>query len=292
MTAGLGELGVFVVIGIATGMLGAMVGIGAGIFIVPILVLAFAFPFRVGVATSLACVAANSNAAGSAYAGEGLTNKRLAISLEIFTAVGGVTGGLVTGFVSRTLLEALFAAAMIASGLFVLRGGETGEGGAPTHSSQRLAEALGTATGYERPGSLAGIYTDRGTASSYQAVRLGLGAPIAYVAGLLSGLLGVGGGFMKVPAMTAAMRVPVKVAAATSNFMIGVTATSSLLVYYLHGYIHPTVVAPLVLGVTGGAFTGARLAGRTSSRNLRTVFGVAMALAAVLMAAKAAGFSG
>ncbi len=138
---------------------------------------------------------------------------------------------------------------------------------------------------------LGGAYFDDRTDTlvRYEATRVGLGSGIAAVAGLLSGLLGVGGGFLKVPAMTLGMRVPIRVAAATSNFMIGVTAISSLVVYFARGYVHPLIAVPIALGIVVGASFGTTIAARTSPDTLRRVLAVVLVLVAVQMGLNALG---
>ena len=145
--------------------------------------------------------------------------------------------------------------------------------------------------GYEMPGRLAGAYYDphRGTMVAYEAERLEVGSGISFFAGALSGLLGVGGGFLKVPAMNLGMKVPIKVAAATSNFMIGVTAIASLFVYFARGYLHPLVAAPLAVGVVGGALVGARTSAHVSPAVLRRILAVVLLVVSVQMALNAFG---
>ncbi len=145
--------------------------------------------------------------------------------------------------------------------------------------------------GWEEPGRLAGAYYDehRGALVPYQARRLGIGAAVSLLAGVISGLLGVGGGFVKVPAMTEGMKVPIKVAAATSNFMIGVTAIASLFVYFSRGYVHPFAAAPVAVGVVLGATGGAATSSKVSPRTLRWILVAVLIVVAVQMALKAAG---
>lgn len=288
-----------VLLGLFAGWLGAVIGIGGGIVIVPVLVLAFGFDIRVAVATSLVAVVATSTAAGSAYVGRGLANMRLGMTLEVATTIGGIVGGLVAVLLSPSLLAGLFAVLMVVTAVAVLRG--RSEHGAAVPDKQSLdelattggagGEEAGEPVGWEEPGTLAGAYYDdhQGRLVSYEAHNLGVGAAISLLAGTVSGMLGVGGGFIKVPAMTEGMKVPIKVAAATSNFMIGVTAIASLFVYFARGYMEPYSAVPVALGVVGGATLGAATSSRVSPRVLRNLLVGVLLFVSVQMALKAIG---
>ena len=274
-----------VALGVFAGGLGAVIGIGGGIVVVPALVLGFGYDIRVAVAASLVAVVATSTAAGAAYVGEGLANMRLGMSLEVATTIGGITGGLVAVAISPSVISATFAGVMVVTAVLVVRQGDP-HGDTDGHHADE-----GVTTGWENHGGLGGAYFDdrTGTLVRYEATRLGLGSGIAGVAGLLSGLLGVGGGFLKVPAMTLGMRVPIRVAAATSNFMIGVTAIASLVVYFARGYVHPLIAVPIALGIVAGASGGTKIAARVSPQTLRSVLAVVLVVVAVQMGLNAAG---
>jgi len=271
--------------GAFAGGLGALVGIGGGVVLVPVLVLGFGVDIRLAVAASLVSVVATSTAGGSVWVGKGVANMRLGMSLEVATTLGGISGGLLAASVAPSLLATLFAVMMVLTAVLMLRGRDE-HGRAPAG-----AAPAGKVTGHEEAGALAGSFFDEhaGQVISYRAERLPLGSAIAFGAGVVSGLLGVGGGFIKVPAMNLGMRVPLKVAAATSNFMIGVTAVSSLFVYFARGFVHPYLAAPVALGVTGGALLGTRVASRVSPRLLRQVSAAVLLLVAVQMGLKAMG---
>jgi len=273
------------VLGVFAGFLGAIVGIGGGIVIVPVLVLGFGIDIRIAVATSLVAVVATSTAAGSAYVGSGLSNMRLGMTLEIATTLGGITGGLIAVLISPSALSAIFAVMMVVTAVLTMRQVEH------SHHVEQVDESSETATGWEEPGTLRGAYYDAGRAAlvHYRAQRLRVGSSVSFLAGTVSGLLGVGGGFLKVPAMTLGMRVPIKVAAATSNFMIGVTAIASLFVYFARGYVHPLTAAPVALGVVGGAMIGTIAASRVSPRALQQILVAVLLVVAVQMALKAVG---
>ena len=270
-------------LGVVAGALGALVGIGGGVVLVPALVLVFGLDFRVAVAISLVAVIATSTAAGSVYVAAGQTNMRLGMTLEIATTAGGITGGLLATAVPTTWLALLLAGMLIVTAVLLLR--QRGSRG------QRGDAADDGTEGYEIPGRLAGAFVDPRTGDlvAYEATRLWLGSGVSALAGVVSGLLGVGGGFLKVPATHLGMGVPVKVAAATSNFMIGVTALSSFAVYLARGFVHPYPASLVAVGVTGGSLLGARLQGRASPAVLRYVLTAVLVAVAVQLVLRAVG---
>ncbi len=285
-------------LGVCAGWLGAIIGIGGGIVIVPVLVLAFGFDIRIAVATSLVAVVATSTAAGSAYVGKGTANMRLGMTLEVATTIGGIIGGLVAVLISPSVLSALFAVMMLITAVLVGRRGDAGPVAGPNRAGEQTAgigdgddPPTGAAIGWEQPGSLAGAFFDDrlGTLVTYRAERVSVGGAISLLAGTVSGMLGVGGGFIKVPAMTEGMGVPIKVAAATSNFMIGVTAIASLFVYFARGYVHPYTVVPVALGVVAGATLGAATSSKVHPSVLRKILVGVLVFVAIQMALSACG---
>ena len=284
MTLNPTELVWLVVLGIASGTLGAMAGIGGGVIIVPILVTLFGFDFATAVAASLAAVVANSTSAGGAFVGGGLTNMRLATTLEVGTALGGISGGFLGVLLAERVLSGVFAALMAATSILVARGSE---------HDPRLdrGQRIGVPDQETGGGRLDARYRDpdTGLKVTYHVDRVPLGFGVSYGAGITSGLVGVGGGFVTVPAMNGLMGVPLKVAAATSNLMIGVTAVASLLVYLARGEVHPAIVTPLVLGSMVGALIGSTLQPRVPSARVRTLLTVILVLVAAQMALKALG---
>ncbi len=270
-------------LGVASGWLGALVGIGGGVVIVPALVLGFGVDFRVGVAASLVAVIATSTTAGSAYVGQGLVNMRLGMTLEVATTIGGVAGGLAATLLSPRILAGFFTVVMAATAFLMLRGAR--------NPRRRKVETVHTDTGWEETGRLAGAYMDpaRGGLVRYETRRLPIGSAVSLVAGAVSGMLGIGGGFLKVPAMNLGMDVPVKVAAATSNFMIGVTAAASVFIYFARGFIQPLLVAPLTLGVIAGSWAGTRTSARVHPSLLKRVLALVLILAAIQMGLRSIG---
>lgn len=283
-------------LGLFAGLLGALVGIGGGVIIIPVLVLAFGFDIKIAVAASLVAVVATSTAAGSVYVGKGLTNMRLGMTLEIATTLGGISGGLLAVFIPSAILAGVFAVMMAITAILMLRRAEPKERESPAAAETPTNDGQpppGSAEGQEDVGRLAGSYHDpyHRRMVHYQARRLPIGGAVSFTAGIVSGMLGVGGGFIKVPAMNLAMGVPIKVAAATSNFMIGVTAVSSLFVYFARGLVHPLVAAPIALGVMGGALAGTHVAHRVAPRSLKVVLAIVLVIVAIQMGLKSAGIT-
>jgi uncharacterized membrane protein YfcA len=273
-------------VGAVAGCLGSLAGIGGGILVVPALAILFRIDLHAAIATSLVSVVATSTAAGSVYVGSGLANMRLGMALEVSTTIGGLTGGLLAMVVPQHFLGGLFAVMTAVTAVLMLRGNKEGE----AEASASKEKAIG---GHEDPGTLAGAYVDplSGALHPYRAERLLVGSAVALCAGAVSGLLGVGGGFLKVPAMTLGMKVPLRVAAATSNFMIGVTAISSLFVYFARGQVRPGLASAVALGVVAGSLAGTKLAARAPVNVLRWVLAALLALVAVEMGLRVFGVS-
>lgn len=280
------------VCGYLAGGLGALVGIGGGVVLVPALVLIFGVDIRLAVAASLVSVVATSTASGSVWVGKGLANMRLGMTLEVATTLGGISGGLLAASIAPSALSGIFAVMMVVTAALMLRGRDQYK--APTGKvPEPIADEGSEPVGHEEMGKLAGSYFDAhaGVLLHYRVERLPLGSAISFCAGILSGLLGLGGGFIKVPAMHLGMHVPIKVAAATSNFMIGVTAISSLFVYFELGFVHPFIATPVALGVVFGALSGTVVAKKASPKLLRQVLSVVLLVVAVQMGLQAMGKS-
>jgi uncharacterized protein len=273
------ELGAISFLGVLSGMLGAVTGIGGGVIIVPGLVLAFGFDFPSAVAASLAAVIATSTTTGGTYVGEGLTNMRLAMTLEVATTIGGISGGFLGILLPERLLSGLLATAMAGTVVFVAKGRSKHDAILPEHVGQEVTPIP------QDTGPLDARYFDpeakRKVVYHVQQVPFGMG--VSCGAGIISGVLGVGGGFIKVPTMNLVMGVPIKVAAATSNFMIGVTAVSSFLVYLGRGEVRPSATTPLILGTVVGGLLGTRVHGRIDDRSIHLTLAVILVFGAVQM---------
>lgn len=255
---------------VAAGVVGALSGLGGGVFIVPALVLLAHIPMNVAVGASLISVVATSAGASVAFVRDGWTNLRVAMILECATVTGALTGAYLAGVFSAPVLEMLFALMMLQSAYFSLRSrGET-----IVSKSDPLCERL----------QLGGTITDEsGKTIHYGVIHLPAGAVLMVVAGVMSGLLGIGAGAVKVTAMDYFMKLPLKVSSATSNFMIGVTAGAGALVFLSRGDVAATVAAPVALGVTAGALTGSRMLPHLPSEALRKLFVVLLILIAIEM---------
>jgi uncharacterized membrane protein YfcA len=247
---------------IVAGVLGSLLGLGGGIIVIPVLTLLLKIDIRYAIGASIVSVIATSSGAAAAYVRERMTNLRVAMVLEIATTTGALTGAYVAGRVGGRWLYLIFAVVMTYSALAMFqKRHDTNERRVP---SDRLADWL----------RLHDSYFDHavGQEISYRVTRTPLGLVLMYVAGIVSGLLGIGSGALKVPAMDLAMGLPIKVSTATSNFMIGVTAAASAGVYFSRGDIDPFVAAPVAAGVLLGATFGSRLLGKLTGKSIRSVF--------------------
>jgi len=259
------------------GMLGSLLGLGGGVIIVPFLTIFLGVPPLLAIGASIVSVIATSSGAASAYVKDGITNLRIGMFLEIATATGAVMGAVLTIALARANLEGVvyvaFGVVLLLSVLPLLRrlGEELPSGVTPDAISRRL--------------ELSGGYYDKAlnVQVDYQATRSPLGLAIMYAAGLISGLLGIGSGALKVLALDVGMKLPMKVSSTTSNFMIGVTAAASTGIFYLGGYINPFVAAPVMMGVVLGSVPGTRILVRTKNSSIRKVFIPIIVLLAVEM---------
>ncbi|NOK13901.1 sulfite exporter TauE/SafE family protein [Corallococcus exercitus] len=250
------------------GLLGSLLGLGGGLILIPVLTLVLKVDIRYAVGASIVSVIATSSGAAAAYVRDGLANMRVAMFLELATVAGAVTGAMLAGIVGGRALYFLFGAVMAYSALAMLR--KLREDGSPREEPppDALADRLG----------LHGSYYDVSTGGevAYRVHRPLVGLGLMYVAGTVSGLLGIGSGALKVPAMDLAMGLPIKVSTATSNFMIGVTAAASAGIYFARGDIDPFIAGPVCVGVTLGAFAGSRYLAKLKSGSLRMLFVVVL----------------
>jgi uncharacterized membrane protein YfcA len=254
----------------SAGFVGAISGLGGGVFIVPGLIIIAHMPMRVAVGASLISVVATSAGASVAFVRDGWTNLKVAMVLECATVTGAVTGAYLSGVVPVVVLELLFAAMMLQSAYFSLKK----KGDDILRKGDSLAQRL----------DLSGeIPDERGQLVHYEVANVPQGGLLMVLAGLMSGLLGIGSGALKVMAMDYIMHIPLKVSSATSNFMIGVTAGAGALVFLARGDVSTSLAAPVALGVTAGALTGSRVLPRLPVADLRIVFVVILILIAVEM---------
>ena len=262
---------------VLAGFLGSLLGLGGGIIVVPTLTLLFHVDIRLAIGASIISVIATSSGAAAAYVRERITNLRVGMFLEIGTTLGAVTGAYVAGLVSGRILYVVFALVLGYSAvrMFAGRAQVEGHGDVPP---DRLADRLRLHSSYYDPAE--------GREVSYRVTHTPIGLGLMYVAGMVSGLLGIGSGALKVPAMDLAMRLPMKVSTATSNFMIGVTAAASAGVYFLRGDVDPYIAAPVAAGVLVGATVGSLVLPRLRSRAIRGIFVAVLLFIAVDMMVK------
>lgn len=244
------------------GVLGSLVGLGGGVLIVPILTLAFGLPIRYAIGVSIVAVIATSSGAAAAYVRDHITNMRIGMFLEIGTTLGAISGAFLAGLLAPQILFVIFGFVLVISvAPLVVKLGEELPAGV---KNDRWASTL----------QLSGTYPDRylGREVPYEVTHTPWGLAMMYLAGMISGLLGIGSGTFKVLAMDTVMRLPMKVSTTTSNFMIGVTAAASAGIYFFRGDIPPLVAAPVALGILCGALLGTRVLSRISNKGVRMVF--------------------
>ncbi|HEY5001873.1 MAG TPA: TSUP family transporter [Ktedonobacteraceae bacterium] len=258
---------------LVAGLLGSLVGLGGGVLIVPLLTLAFGFPISFAIGASIISVIATSSGAAAAYVRDHMTNMRVGMFLELATTIGAISGALLAGLLSASLLSVVFGIVLLISVAPVLF--KIGEELPQGVKNDRWANWL----------HLSGSYPDHhlGREVSYQVTRTPYGMLMMYIAGAISGLLGIGSGTFKVLALDSLMRLPLKVSTTTSNFMIGVTAAASAGIYFSRGDIPPLLAAPVALGVLIGALLGTRLLPHLSNKVLRFIFLPVIAVSALEM---------
>jgi len=255
--------------GIVTGTVGAMLGLGGGVFLVPFLVLVFGLPMHQAIAVSLVAVIATSSAGAAMNVERHTVNLRLGMLLETATVFGAILGGLTANYLSGDVLKKIFSVLLlVVSGFMIQR--VRSRGGEPH---------------VNRDGVFPGAYHDDATGETvaYAAKRIPITLFVSLLAGNVSGLLGVGGGFFKVPAMHLLSGIPIKAATATSNFMIGVTAAASAFIYFSHGHLNPVIAASTALGVLCGSMIGVQINRRLKGNVLTWIFAVILLAVSVQM---------
>lgn len=263
---------------IGAGLLGALLGLGGGIIIVPFLTLVMGVDIHYAIGASIVSVIATSSGAAAAYLRDHLSNIRIGMFLEVATTTGAISGAFLAGLIGGPVLFLVFSVLLAYSAVSMVRRREDDHAAVPV-PHDHISDTL----------QLRGEYHDAVMQKTvrYRATHALAGLGLMYVAGTASGLLGIGSGVLKVPAMDLVMRLPMKVSTATSNFMIGVTAAASAGVYFARGDINPFVAAPVALGVLAGATLGTRVMSRMKSASIRKVFVVVLLVVAVQMLQKA-----
>jgi hypothetical protein len=301
--------------GVAAGLFGSLLGLGGGILIVPLLTLAFGLPLITAVGVSLVCVIMTSGAAAGVYLERRVANLRLGMTLELFTAIGALVGGMVAFLIPERALEGLFAALLVYTALTMARRREPMRAGARQAAQpagpeddardEAIADDPEPADPPAGPAAVptAPAATDSPTSPAvattsfvaglagpdYTVHRLGPGIVGAVGAGVASALLGIGGGLVKVPVMNVVMGVPLRVATATSNLMIGITASAGAIIYLIRGGLDAYAAAPTAIGVFIGASVGSRVAHRIRLPVLRGLFVVILLYTAWQMLQRAIG---
>lgn len=244
---------------LAAGLLGALSGLGGGVVIVPLLTIAFHVDIHYAIGASLVSVIATSSGAAAAYVREGFSNIRVGMFLEIATTLGALVGAWLTTKVPTQAIGFVFGLVLLYSAYASLKAKHEVITDKPDALALRL-KLKGT------------LPLGEGREQAYVAQRVPAGFGLMWMAGVLSGLLGIGSGAVKVIAMDQAMRLPFKVSTTTSNFMIGVTAAASAGLYFHSGYLAPGLVMPVMLGVLAGSLVGSRLLVRAHVHTLKLVF--------------------
>ncbi len=261
---------VIFIAGIIAGALGALLGLGGGIFLVPFLNLVLEFPLTAAAAISLTTVIATSSSVSAGRAGKQLINMKLGMLLEVATAAGSVLGGVTALVLRQSVLQKTFGVVAALVAVIMLT------------RLQRRNVILDPSAD---PGLLGGRYYEQESRTTviYQVRHLPLAIVASFIAGNISSLLGIGGGIIKVPVLNAWCGVPLRAAAATSAFMIGVTATAGAVIYYGHGQLVPALAAAAVLGVQLGSWAGMRFGQHAPARWLKLMMAAVLMIVSVMM---------
>ena len=257
----------FMLIAVLAGFLGSLVGLGGGIIITPALTILFGFDIKYAIGASIVAVIATSSGSAIAFVKDHVSNMRVGMLLEVFTTAGGVVGALMAGVFSSKLLYIFFSLILLNSFYGMLK--KTG-----LITKLKKEEEKVENDKYADRYKLNSTYYDKATGETvkYNVTNVPHGSLVMFGAGFASGLLGIGSGAFKVVALDTYMKLPIKVSTATSNFMMGVTATASALIYFFNGTINPVVAAPIALGTLIGSRTGAKVMQRLDAKYIRYIF--------------------
>jgi uncharacterized membrane protein YfcA len=252
------------------GLIGSLTGLGGGVIIIPLLTLVLGVDIHYAIGASIVSVIATSTGSAAAYVKEGITNIRIGMFLEVATTISAIAGAVVTVFINPQYIAVIFGIILLLSAFMMVR---KKVGHAYSASPGRLSNFL----------KLNGAYPTEEGMRSYTVHHVGAGFAMMFVAGVISGLLGIGSGALKVIAMDNIMKIPFKVSTTTSNFMMGVTAAASAVVYLHRGQIDPGIAMPVSLGVLLGATVGSRILLKTNTDRLKIVFAVVVTFLALQM---------
>jgi uncharacterized membrane protein YfcA len=259
-------------ISVIAGFIGSLLGLGGGVIIVPVLTLGFGVDIRYAVAASLISIIATSSGAAASFLKDHLTNLRLAIVLEIGTIFGAMSGFLLSSSLKSSSLFLCFGGFLLFSSFMMFRQKKDPR----AETNHPWSEKLG----------LNSKFPEKGEWIHYKVANVPFGLISMYVAGIFSALLGIGSGIFKIMAMDGAMKIPMKVSSATSNFMIGVTASASAGAYFLRGDIKPEIASPVAIGIIIGAWIGARVMPKLNATLIRKIFIVVMIIIGIQMIMK------
>jgi hypothetical protein len=271
---------ILLLISIFAGVFGSIVGLGGGVVIIPALTLLLGVNVHFAIGASIVSIIGTSSGAASVYVKDKMTNLRVGMFLELATTSGAIAGAAVAAYVNSSALELIFGSILLVTLVPTIM--KIGEDIPKNPELKGLSKRL----------SLTGSYTEPdGSVVNYNATRPKTGLFGMVIAGMLSGLLGIGSGAFKVVSMDVAMKLPMKVSTTTSNFMIGVTAAASAGIYFARGDVNPLIVAPVALGILIGAALGARVLKRSRNPTIRKIFIVVLAVAAIEMILSAEGIA-
>ncbi len=257
----------FIIIAVLAGFLGSLVGLGGGIIITPALTILFGIDIKYAIGASIIAVIATSSGSAIAFVKDHVSNMRVGMLLEVFTTAGGVVGALMAGIFSSKLLYIFFSLILLNSFYGMLK--KTG-----LITKVKKEEGKVVNDKYADRYKLNSTYYDKATGKTvaYNVTNVPQGSLVMFGAGFASGLLGIGSGAFKVVALDSYMKLPIKVSTATSNFMMGVTATASALIYFFNGTINPAIAAPIAIGTLIGSRTGAKVMQRLDAKYIRYIF--------------------
>lgn len=257
----------FIIIAVLAGFLGSLVGLGGGIIITPALTILFGIDIKYAIGASIIAVIATSSGSAIAFVKDHVSNMRVGMLLEVFTTAGGVVGALMAGIFSSKLLYIFFSLILLNSFYGMLK--KTG-----LITKVKKEEEKVENDKYADRYKLNSTYYDKATGKTvaYNVTNVSQGSLVMFGAGFASGLLGIGSGAFKVVALDSYMKLPIKVSTATSNFMMGVTATASALIYFFNGTINPAIAAPIAIGTLIGSRTGAKVMQRLDAKYIRYIF--------------------
>ena len=250
------------------GILGSLTGLGGGVILIPLLTLGFGYDIRYAIGASLIASIATSSGAAAAYIREGITNIRIGMFLEIATTSGAIAGAVIAVLIPTHIVAIMFGFVLLFSSLMSLR-----KKVMHISANSPFAEKLKLGSSYPTPEGVV----------NYGVKNVGGGYLIMTLAGILSGILGIGSGAVKVVAMDIMMRVPFKVSTTTSNFMVGITTATGAVVYLQRGYIQPGLALPIIIGVLAGSLLGTRILIRADVKWLRLLFSIVIGIMALEM---------